>query len=159
MDSYKIAVFSDSHGSSFHMLPKMRAHRDADVFVHLGDGYYDFIQHRPEFADVMFLAVRGNCDIGADLPPYEDTLTLGKHRIFLTHGAHLGVQYDTLRLEQAAMERGVEIALYGHTHIKEVRGAAPHFYVANPGSITLPRDGGRPSFLVIELHGDEVRFF
>jgi len=154
MDKYKAVIFSDSHGSTFNMYPKMKAHRDADVFVHLGDGCGEFLDLKPEFPFVMFISVRGNCDIGASLPKYDDTLVLGKKKIFLTHGNRYGVNFDTLTLYDYAKSNGYDAALYGHTHIKRIE-YRDGIYVACPGSISLPRDGS-PSFLIIDVRGNDM---
>ena len=154
MEKYKLIAFSDSHGSTRNMYEAMKAHRDADVFVHLGDGCGEFLALKSEFPNTMFTAVRGNCDIGAGLPKYDDYITLGTKKIFLTHGNRYGVEYDTLNLHNYAKENGYDAALYGHTHIKRIE-YRDGIYTANPGSIALPRDG-MASFMIIDIRGNEM---
>lgn len=155
MSNYKLIAFSDSHGSPRRMYDAMKSHRDADMFVHLGDGCGEFLALRSEFPNVMFTAVRGNCDIGVGLPKYDDYAVLGTKRIFLTHGNRYGVQYDTLNLHNYAKENNFHVALYGHTHIKKIE-YRDGIYTANPGSISQPRDGMPPSFLIIDVRGDDI---
>ena len=63
----------------------------------------------------MFLAVRGNCDFGSDLPLTGEFTAQGV-KIFYTHGHYYGVKSGLYTLACAARERGAQVALYGHTH-------------------------------------------
>ena len=59
-----------------------------------------------------------------------------------------GVKYDLDTLADAASARGAEVALFGHTHRRElVRGVGTAATVFNPGSL---RDGGSYGVITIE---------
>ncbi len=154
MEEIKIIVFSDSHGSAYNLRPTMEMHRGADVFAHLGDGVAEFLRLKNDFPETMFVAVRGNCDIGADLPKIEETMSIGGKRIILTHGHRYGVKFDTYSLFNLAREREADIVLYGHTHEKKIE-YRDGIYVACPGSTTIPRDT-EPSYMVITLKNGDI---
>ena len=59
-----------------------------------------------------------------------------------------GVKMGSERLAECAGERGADVALFGHTHRRElVRGVGTAATVFNPGSL---RDGGSYGVITIE---------
>ena len=73
---------------------------------------------------------------------------------FYTHGHHYGVKMGSERLAECAGERGADVALFGHTHRRElVRGVGTAATVFNPGSL---RDGG--SYGVITIKDGHCEF-
>ena len=82
--------------------------------------------------------MRGNCVVGypdpaVGLAPFAGVL------FFYTHGHHYGVKMGADRLAETAGARGADVALFGHTHVRELqRGAGAAAAVFNPGSL---RDG------------------
>ena len=71
-----------------------------------------------------------------------------------THGHHYSVKSGSERLAQCAGERGADVALFGHTHVKELTrypGTAATGF--NPGSL---RDSA--SYGVIEIVDGECSF-
>ena len=88
-----------------------------------------------ETADAMFYLGDGLYDLNAAL-------------FFYTHGHHYGVKMGSERLAECAGERGADVALFGHTHRRElVRGVGTAATVFNPGSL---RDGGSYGVITIE---------
>ena len=81
-------------------------------------------------------------------------LTLKK--IFLTHGHIYGVKRDISLLRQAAVSKGADIAVYGHTHVAVIDDGEDCL-VINPGSVSHPRDGKAQSFMVLNIEGDRVK--
>ena len=74
----------------------------------------------------------------------------------MTHGHRYGVHYGREQLAEAALQKGAKLALYGHTHIfrdEEIDGVR----LINPGSPTLPRGGGSPSYAVLDLTSGELK--
>ncbi len=147
-----IAVVSDSHGYVRHLselfwlqtaLPKSER---PEVLLHLGDGLRDI--DRAEIpSDVAVLAVRGNCDgFGSFETLCERTLSFEGIRILMMHGHNLYVKSGISRAIAYAVEKNVDILLYGHTHepfaqtiaagatVGEKVLAKP-LYVFNPGSL------------------------
>ena len=64
--------------------------------------------------DLPMELVKGNCDW--DSAPDELIVEAGGVKFLLTHGHRYGVKSGTDRLAQAAREKGVNVACFGHTH-------------------------------------------
>lgn len=48
-----------------------------------------------------------------------------------------------------------QIVIYGHVHVAFVRRLTDGTIVCNPGSVGMPKDGDRASYLLIDLEGPE----
>lgn len=76
---------------------------------------------------------------------------LGPYRVLLTHGHYYQVSLSLNYLREEALQRGVDIVMFGHTHrplLEQEKGLT----LLNPGSISYPRQEGRePSYMVIEI--------
>lgn len=161
----KLLVLSDSHGRASNIsaaLERQTVRPEAILF--LGDGLSD-LRH-VELGDIPLISVRGNCDVfnfdGGELPPRELVINLDGRNILMLHGNTRGVECGLDRAIMRAAEVDAEVLLYGHTHVKHRdfipagtrRGLvtiAQDLYIFNPGSIGAPRDGGEPSFGVVDL--------
>ena len=145
----KIIVVSDTHGSYRNFKRILQINRDADIVVHCGDSRNELDELRLEFPDKFFYAVRGNCDFFTDLPNVE-CFTVERVSFMVTHGHLYNVKYGLGELEKAAREMGVDVVLFGHTHIScdEYRDGLRLF---NPGSAGYGR-----SFGVIEVKDGQV---
>lgn len=162
----KILVFSDSHGSAFNMQKAVNMHPDAEYILHLGDGVEDLRYIKHSIPNVI--AVSGNHE---DFTPLEDkqphtrVLEIAGKRIFMCHGHKQKVRLGLHNLYYTANEENVDIALYGHTHIKrndytplaespdQIRSGV---YFFNPGSISQPRDDFYSSFGLIDIQPNGV---
>lgn len=147
----KIAVFSDSHGSTEEMRSVLRSYKP-DLAIHLGDGRRDIEELGAEFPQIGICTVSGNCD--GDWPETEKRVVkLGEHRAFLTHGHRYGVRFSGLEpLLYAAECSDCDIAMYGHTHTAYC-DTVGGILVINPGSVGR---GGSKSWARLELDGDSV---
>ncbi len=163
----KIMIASDIHGSSYYAEKLMETYRkeQAERLVLLGDLLY----HGPrndlprEYGPKKVIAllnahsedvlcVRGNCEAEVDqmvlaFPVMADYSViflpeLEGRMIFMTHG-HV-FNEDNL----PPLKKG-DILLHGHTHIPvaENRGA---YVLLNPGSVSLPKGGYTPSYMIYE---------
>lgn len=151
----KIVIFSDSHGHTANMFEAADMHRDADCFIHLGDGRRDadLLQTRMEKS---VLSVYGNCDGLFLHPSAEPPFTVADFdsvKVFLCHG-HTYSTPDNILL--SAEEKGADIAMFGHIH-RPIREYIPSegengrpIWLFNPGSISKPREG-KPSFGILEI--------
>lgn len=139
---------SDSHGDTQAIDKALQLAGKIDHWLHAGDCIPD-AEYLQVAADVPVTMAAGNCDWPGGNAPGEVLLELGGHRIFLTHGHLYGVRYTTEALQEAAAERGAELAVYGHTHIADITPG--NVLVLNPGSVSRPRDESRGSFLVVNL--------
>ena len=81
----RILVVSDTHGNDSSLRRAILAQPKAEVVIHLGDGEEELLRAKRAFPEKMFLAVRGNCDFGSDLPLTEEFTAQGV-KIFYTHG-------------------------------------------------------------------------
>lgn len=157
----KLFIASDLHGSynaAEKILQNFRKEGAEHLFL-LGDIYNHGPRNGlPESYDPMKVAellngikekltvIKGNCDSEVDEMISEfdfldgACLFVDGKRIFLTHG-HV---YDKNRLPKNA-----DVLIYGHVHtgfIEEKNGIT----VANPGSVTFPKNGTPKSYLIIE---------
>lgn len=131
----RIIVMSDSHGDFNRVMRIFSDNPGADLFLHLGDGAKDFEEAGWLFPDTVRKAVRGNCDFGYDNELLKDgLLEVEGKKIFYTHGDRYQVKYGLENLERTARDKGVDIALYGHTHtaLQEYQDG---LWLINPGSV------------------------
>lgn len=148
----KLLVFSDSHGTSLPMREAFSRCRPVDYAVHAGDGADDLFSLAKEF-NATPVAVRGNCDFGSPLP-LEAELTVDEIRILIVHGHRYNVKFSPMSLVAEARRRGIDLVIFGHTHIKLEKyvsddGERP-VYLFNPGCVR----GG--DFGVIDIRGKSV---
>lgn len=146
-----IAVVADTH------VPD-RADRVPDaLFAALEDNAVDRILHAGDITEQQVLdrfeevapvlAVKGNGDIGLDLPAtvvetFEDVTVAMRHRP------------GTVDLAAFADEHGADIVVHGHTHAATIREEAG-VTVVNPGSPTQPR-AAEPSYALLRLNGQDT---
>jgi uncharacterized protein len=145
----KIGVLSDSHGDLLAIEKAILALKDCNMVYHLGD-YVKDCKVLKKKLDVPIIAIRGNCDHSAEgiLEKVEQVEGIN---IFLTHGHNYGVKLNTFKLRYKALETDSNIALYGHTHIRKIEKEEGIYYI-NPGSISEPRSGYKPSVAIIEIN-------
>ena len=160
----KLLIISDIHGSSYYAkkLEEIYNKEKPDKLIILGDLYY----HGPrneltqeygpmEVAKILnslkenMLVVKGNCDAEVDETISEFKfnenieLEVDGLNMFFTHGH----KYNMDMLPPLGVK--IDIMFYGHFHtgfIKEENG----IIFANPGSISLPRNGSKHSYLIYE---------
>lgn len=147
----RIAVFSDTH-NMFSRLPlALERVGKVDLLFHLGDFAIDAERIAHELGDVPFFSVKGNNDAGSVYPRVriervEDVW------IMLLHGDG----YHTLyQLIDKARENRCSAVLFGHTHVPLLQ-ADGELLVINPGSMSLPRQGSKPSCAVLEVEGADI---
>ena len=160
----KIMVASDIHGSALYCgrLLERFDEEGADKLLLLGDLLYHGPrnplpeEYNPKAVAEMLnarkqqiLCVRGNCDGEVDqmmleFPIMADycILSVGSRMVFATHGHHHNE--NSLPMLQEG-----DILLHGHTHIPvlEDRGV---YMLANPGSVTLPKQNSVRGYLLLE---------
>lgn len=160
----KLFVASDIHGSAFYCRKMLEAYKkeNADRMLLLGDILY----HGPrndlpkEYAPKEVIAmlnerkneiyaVRGNCEAEVDqmvlqFPVLADycVLPLREKVIYATHG-HV---YNEGNLPPMKED---DILLHGHTHVLKAE-KRDGYYLLNPGSVSIPKEGNVPSYGVLE---------
>ena len=144
----RLLVISDSHGSGVTVDRIIRKESAAKEIFFLGDVVSDIEDLVYEYTDRNFHIVRGNCDFCSMLPSF-DIVKLEELNIFMTHGHNYGVKSGTDALAAAAKRAGCRIALYGHTHVSDIK-YENGLYIVNPGSVSRSR-GGADSYAVIDI--------
>lgn len=158
----KFMIASDLHGSAFYArkLAEIFRVEGADVLVLLGDIY----NHGPrnplpeeyaplKVAEVLngladrLLVIKGNCDSDVDtlISEFEfvseAVLVSGGRRVFLQHG-------DRFSIGCLPKNCG-DGFFYGHYHTSFLRREGK-VLVANPGSVSLPKQGTARGYLLLE---------
>lgn len=130
----KILVFSDSHHYISGMYCAIEAHHP-DHVIHLGDFQEDAEEVARVYQQLPICMVPGNCDgWGHALEPGKKRIQLGGKSILLAHGHqwHVKQGYDHAIAE--ARVSGVDLLLFGHTHVPYCTQLADGLWVLNPGS-------------------------
>ena len=156
MDSKKLLVVSDSHGSIkalktvFNWAKEKTPPNDSIcAAAFLGDGLND-LQHAA--AETGFSCnwaqVRGNNDYDnreADTAVFD----LLNNRFFICHGHRYSIYGGYHALVSAARYNGANVVLFGHLHVP-IKKTVDNILLINPGSVSLPRNNKGASFAVIE---------
>ena len=153
----KILIISDTHGRRSDLEIVLERECDIDMLLHLGDvendgDYIEAVTKCPVYV------IAGNNDFFSYLPS-EREISIGQYKVFMTHGHGYYVSRDTKSLRRAAIARGVDIVMFGHTH-KPYLDVEGDLKVINPGSISYPRqEGRRGTYIVMEIDcNGEVTF-
>lgn len=152
----KVLIVSDTHKKNenyFYVLEKEKP----DLVIHCGDA------EGSEYAltkavDCPVEIVLGNNDFFSELPR-ELMLDIGPYKVWVVHGHNYYVSMGNENLKREAVERGVDIVFYGHTH-RPVIDMDDEVIAVNPGSLSYPRqEGRRPSYAIMEMDDrDELQF-
>lgn len=145
----KIIVVSDSH-NNFLSLNRIFSNFHADYYIHLGDGERELDLIASKYPEKKILNVKGNCDLASFTQNELLFCPTEKCTIFAVHGHTYSVKSSLNMLKETARSKGANIVLYGHTH-KHFCSYEDGLYIMNPGSTSLPRDGSKPSFGIIEI--------
>ncbi len=148
----RLGVISDTHKEKYYIDKAMEKLKNVDMIIHLGDNVQDVLEIQKKFKGKI-ANVKGNCDFQGNTP-IEKLLLEEEKLIFITHGHKYDVKNGLLRLRYKALELGVEIVLYGHTHISKIDYEDGIFFV-NPGSPSLPRNGFN-SVAIIEINKSNI---
>ena len=156
----RVLVMSDTHGNSENVKKAVEKTRkefgDFQYVIHLGD--VGDAQEIQSLTGALCYIVRGNTDYDFSLKDV-NVISIGDHRLFLTHGHRYGVHGSLLALRNAALENDCDIAMYGHTHVPFLDEDPFDVTILNPGSLSFPRQEDRKkTFVVMEIEEDEVRY-
>ena len=153
----KILIVSDTHAKHGNLDYVLEQAGSIDLFIHLGD-----VEGDEEYLDAVIECekhiVRGNNDFFSRLPR-EEEFDIGKYHVFITHGHYYYVTAGIQDLVREAEARGVDIVMFGHTHVPMIE-YTEHVIALNPGSLTYPRqEGRRPSYILMDLDKKGNAFF
>lgn len=164
-------VISDIHGSSLALSQAIEIYKKGlyrkliicgDILYHgarnpLPEGY-----NPKEVIDILnnikdeLLVVKGNCESDVDsmvldfpiMSDYAEVIT-EERDIFITHG-------DKYSPDDICKYKNGTIFISGHTHIPTA-DKKENSFILNPGSISLPKGGFKPSYGIFSNNGWEVR--
>lgn len=158
----KLLVVSDIHGSAYYAekIPEIFEREKADKIIVLGDLYY----HGPrnpltkdyspmKVAEILnslkdrLEVIKGNCDAEVDEMISEFKfkehllLDVNNMKVYFTHGHKNNM--DNLPDEK------IDMMVYGHFHTGFIVKKDGIIF-ANPGSISLPKDNTKNSYLILD---------
>ncbi len=158
----KYMIASDIHGSAYYcrMLKDRFEEEGAGKLILLGDLLYHGARNPlpPEYstlgcAEILnsmkenLVCLKGNCDSEVDslvleFPVEAQILLLpvGERTLIFTHGHKI----------PSTLKKG-DVLVCGHFHVPAIEERETYTYV-NCGSVSIPKDGSRHSYLVLEGH-------
>ena len=158
----KLMFISDIHGikTNLEKVKEKFKELNCDKLVSLGDLYYIGPRNKmiegydikavESFLESMkdkLICMRGNCDSEVDLMisnfPIMNDLSLimtENHDLYITHG-HIYNESNWMKENS--------ILIYGHFHIPFIKKIETNYYI-NPGSISLPKEGYKASYLIYD---------
>jgi len=157
----RIGILSDTH------YPDKTSHLPDLIFERFQEKNVNFILHAgdltaPDVKEALesvapVVAVRGNLD--QPVFPEEKIVEVGTLKIGVLHG-HQFLSLDTQTLKYKALDMGVDILVFGHTHrffydVYEFMGKK--IVLLNPGSPTVPRRSD-PTFVIAEVKDRKFHF-
>ncbi len=149
----RLVVISDSHKRGWVVDKILQRETQARHIFFLGDVTADIEDFVYEYTDKKFYIVSGNCDYFSQYPT-TDIARICETNIFFTHGHTFGVKGGIGALSRAARTADCKIALYGHTHIPDIR-YDDGLYIVNPGSCAQSRNGAN-SYAVIDIRENGI---
>ncbi|HJF30842.1 MAG TPA: metallophosphoesterase [Sporosarcina psychrophila] len=138
----KIVVMSDSHGDKETV--KAVSALSADATFHCGDSELSFDDSNLQ----TMHKVRGNCDRDARFPASVVVEVEGK-TVLVVHGHEHDVKQSLMRLYYYAKELGVDVVLFGHSHLYGAEMKDGILFV-NPGSTKQPRGEKVATYAIVE---------
>lgn len=147
----RVAVVADSH-NMFSRLPiAVEKLGRVDMLFHLGDYAIDAERISEELGGVPYFCVKGNNDTGSVYPERRIEL-VDDAWIMLVHGDRF---HNLYQLINTARENRCGAVLFGHTHVPLLQ-ANGELLIVNPGSLSLPRRGAKPSCALLEVEGRDI---
>lgn len=153
----KILIVSDTHGRDNNLREIIKKVSPIDMLIHLGD-YCGSAKDIENMVECPVHLIAGNNDWSSEYPR-EKMITIGKHRIFMTHGHKYRVGYGLDNLVYKGMEENADIVMFGHTHVPLIK-YEDGITIVNPGSATSPREYPyKPSYVIMEIDRYEEVLF
>jgi putative phosphoesterase len=134
----RIGVISDTHGDHNAIRQVIKGVTNVDMWLHAGDCSQD-AEYLASLVAVPVIASRGNCD-GQTKARIDEFVEVAGQRIWLTHGHRYGVKQNTRDLVRWGKHHGVDIVIYGHTHVPD-NHLCEGMLLFNPGSAAYPHSG------------------
>jgi putative phosphoesterase len=147
----RIAVLSDTHGNYTLAVRALDLLGDFDHIIHLGDRSDDAENIETAIGRKLVI-VAGNCDTGNNYPETVIQEICGR-KFLMCHGHTFLVKSGHARTYHKALENGIDIVLYGHTHIPAIEEINGILFM-NPG--TLKMAGNKPTMGILSIEGESV---
>lgn len=148
-------IFSDSHFRTEKMCEIVSKSPRLDLIIHLGDNIGDAKELKYAFPEIPLVYVAGNCDWPSENEPNEIMLDLEGVRVLIMHGHLRNVKSGYSFMMNVARQKKANIVMFGHTHIP-VDMYDDELKIFNPGSISRPKDGHRPSFGTLTIQKGQI---
>ncbi len=151
----KVLVISDTHENlvSARLAIRHVMKQGLDIVIHCGDHIDDAIKLEEQYPELKFYYVPGNCD-GWFFKDNERTkvIEIEDKKILITHGDRHNIKNNYKELFREIKNKNADIGLCGHSHVAHFE-TEKHtgLMVANPGSISLPRDSAYPSYAILDI--------
>ena len=146
----KYLIISDTHGYYAELSCILETEKEIKNVIFLGDGLGDIQRAQLDFPDRNFICVKGNCDIRSSADSFK-ILEIEGRKVFITHGDGFDVKTSKLALRRTAINFGVEIVLYGHTH-RQYYEYLDGLYIFCPGSVKPEAASAyNPSYGIMEF--------
>lgn len=150
----KIGIMSDSHYNLKAIDNAVCLADDMDYWFHAGDSiddaaYLEDLTKKPVFKVV------GNVDWCSPGPKEVLTEIAGK-RIYMTHGHLFGVKMGLESISERADQGMADIIIFGHSHVGLEKRIGDKLFL-NPGSVSEPRDGLAPSFMIMTIENGGIK--
>jgi len=127
----RIGVMSDTHGDQATIRQLAKSFTHVDMWLHAGDCSQD-AEYLGNLVTVPVFAAKGNCD-GQTMAKIDEFVEVPGHKIWLTHGHRYGVKQNIHELVRRGKLHGVDVVIYGHTHIPDNHWCEG-ILIFNPGS-------------------------
>lgn len=138
----KIVIVSDTHQNTS-LIEKVLLIEKADLYLHAGDSGVSQTEIYP------FISAKGNCDYYPFNTYVSEYTPIGK--IVVKHHPFSLSEIDGF------IKQGYKIFVFGHTHKKLVEQIG-QYYLFNPGSLFLPRDSDKGSYLVLNIDENKLDY-
>lgn len=148
----KALIFSDTHGKISEAIRIIKAHKNIDLIIHLGDLVKDAEDIQAIFNDIKVEFIAGNNDWNSRTS-YEKILNIENKNILITHGHLYNVKCDTNRIIKKAKDEKVDCVLFGHTH-KSFEDIKEGICFLNPGSMAYSQEV--PSYGLLEIKDNKI---
>ena len=151
----KLLIFSDAHGQGERIQQVIDNVSGVDYLLYAGDKVSDLDRVNLP-SQIKVEAVPGNRDFEVDLP-HDKIIKVANKKIFITHGDRYQIKWGLDKLYYKAKEVEADIVIFGHNHSRlAIEEGGILFF--NPGSISLPRDKKPPSYGMIEIEGQQIKY-
>lgn len=134
----EFVVLTDTHGETELIKKVLEKHKTIKNIIFLGDVLSDL--NFLNFSSYNIVCVKGNCDFFVN-EQTEKVLKFKKVTLLVTHGHNFSVKSGTQKLKEYAVNNGINVVLFGHTH-KQYYRVEDGITLINVGSLKTEKSYG-----------------